>query len=440
MKKILEKIQPSQEDEQKLKKTVEKIKTKILEFEYNFPIEIELVGSVAKGTYLKNPDIDIFLLFPPEISRKEMEHMGLKIGKKVIPEGREKYAELPYINGIFDDFEIDIVPAYKIEDSSKKISAVDRTPFHTKFIKQNLKHNQKNEVRLLKQFMKGIGVYGAEAKIEGFSGYLTELLILKYGSFLDVLKSASDWKSRTTLYISQIKNSENLLELFPQPLIFIDPVDGNRNVASALSRNRYSMFIYAAKEYLKNPSDKFFFPKQMEIMDIEEIRKKLDSRKTYFIVVDAPKPDVVNDTLYPQINKFSNTIQRILDEEFLVFNIFYTLSEKISIFVELKHKKTSAMKKHEGPPVWHTNSEDFIKKWKHKAERKPYIEKGRWWIEYKRKELTANEYLYEHLESHNIGKNINKKEIEINDLIKNIKKEYVDVLTQFLDNKMPWER
>ena len=31
--------------------------------------------------------------------------------------------------------------------------------------------------------MQGIGVYGAEIKVGGFSGYLCELLVMKYGGF-----------------------------------------------------------------------------------------------------------------------------------------------------------------------------------------------------------------------------------------------------------------
>jgi tRNA nucleotidyltransferase (CCA-adding enzyme) len=45
------------------------------------------------------------------------------------------------------------------------------------------------EVRLLKKFMKGTGVYGAEIKIGGFSGYLCELLILKYRSFAQTIEA-----------------------------------------------------------------------------------------------------------------------------------------------------------------------------------------------------------------------------------------------------------
>ena len=55
-----------------------------------------LVGSVAKGTYLKNPDIDIFLRFPKELKKEELKKLGIEIGKAVIPDGFAKYAEHPY--------------------------------------------------------------------------------------------------------------------------------------------------------------------------------------------------------------------------------------------------------------------------------------------------------------------------------------------------------
>ena len=94
----------------------------------------------------------------------------------------ESYAEHPYIRGYYKNYKIEIVPCYKIEKASQKLSAVDRTPLHTQFIKENLKENQKKEVRLLKQFLIGIDWYGAEADVEGFSGYLCEILILTFKS------------------------------------------------------------------------------------------------------------------------------------------------------------------------------------------------------------------------------------------------------------------
>ena len=191
-KKVLEKILPSEKERKKLFTTIDEL-IKVVEEELKkikIEAKVELVGSTAKDTFLhKNLDIDLFIIFDPSLPKEEISRYALTIGKKILKKTEECYAEHPYIRGFFKSYLTEIVPCYKIEDISKKLSAVDRTPLHTKFIVENLKPEQRNEVRLFKKFLKGIECYGAEAAIEGFSGYLCELLILKYGSFIDVIKS-----------------------------------------------------------------------------------------------------------------------------------------------------------------------------------------------------------------------------------------------------------
>ena len=92
------------------------------------------------------------------------------------------------------------------------------------------------EVRLLKKFMQGIGVYGAEIKVGGFSGYLCELLIMKYGSFAETVEAFANYNKRVIIdienYYADRQNELSLL--FPEPLVIVDPVDKGRNVASAV--------------------------------------------------------------------------------------------------------------------------------------------------------------------------------------------------------------
>ena len=59
------------------------------------------------------------------------------IGKELLTDTEESYAEHPYIRGYYKDYYIEIVPCYKIEKSSQKLSAVDRTPLHTDYVKNN---------------------------------------------------------------------------------------------------------------------------------------------------------------------------------------------------------------------------------------------------------------------------------------------------------------
>ena len=135
-----------------------------------------IVGSVAKGTFLKGADIDLFLKVNTDADLKKE---GLDIAKKILPNGRELYAQHPYLRGEIEGIGIDVVPCYSVENSTKPISAVDRTPFHTEWVKKNIS-GMEDDIRLTKQFLKGCGAYGASSAVGGFSGYLVEILCIKY--------------------------------------------------------------------------------------------------------------------------------------------------------------------------------------------------------------------------------------------------------------------
>jgi len=85
--KVLKKVMPDKNARLKLETTIEELKTVVLKYtkKINFPIEIELVGSTAKDTYLKDSlDIDLFVCFPTTTSREKLENFGLSIGRKVL--------------------------------------------------------------------------------------------------------------------------------------------------------------------------------------------------------------------------------------------------------------------------------------------------------------------------------------------------------------------
>lgn len=57
-------------------------------------------------------------------------------------------------------------------------------------------------------------------------------------------------------------------------LVVYDPTDPNRNVASAVHTDTLALFIVAAKDYLQNPSVRFFFPKPRRALSAREIEAK----------------------------------------------------------------------------------------------------------------------------------------------------------------------
>ncbi len=434
LKKVLKRIVPSKEEEIELKKVIEEVEEEIKKRKPK-ETEVMLVGSVAKGTYLKNAlDVDFFILFPQKYKKDEMAEIVINIGKEILHEWEVQYAEHPYIRGKYKGYEIDVVPCYKIKDASHKISAVDRTPFHTEYIKKNLKEEMKNEVRLLKQFLKGIGCYGAEAKVEGFSGYLAELLILKYESFLNVLEESQKWKGKTILYIS--RNHKK----FDEDFVFIDPVDPTRNVAAALSKEKLNFFIFAAREFLKNPKIEFFFPNEPKQLDMAEIEQKLKN----FVGILFKKPNLPDDVLYPQLKKAAGSIENLfLKNDFKVLRKVWYANDEAFVAIELEKKEIDEIKIHMGPPLYEKKHvKSFIKKWSsnERAIDKPFIKNGRVWVKLKREYNNAIDLLKNSLKEINLGKNLNQIKEKIK--ICNGKKlaKFRSFWSEFFCNKYPWER
>ncbi|MEL9999221.1 MAG: CCA tRNA nucleotidyltransferase [Thermoplasmata archaeon] len=427
IKDVLERIKPTEEEQKFLLENAEDIISKIKLNLIGVDADPILVGSLAKGTNLKDTDVDIFIRFSTKYDRSYIEEKTIEIGKKILESTEINFAEHPYIKGKYRNILFEIVPCYRIEDSKRKITSVDRTPFHTEFVIRNLKEWQKDEVRLLKQFLKGLGIYGAEAKIDGFSGYLTELLIIKYGKFLNVLKNVIKWKKTTFISL----NGEGTQ--FNSPLTFIDPTDPKRNVASAVSMKNYAIFIFSSREFLKNPKINFFFPNEYPEFDVEKIK----SRGVGILHIKVTKPNVVDDILYTQIKKFSKLLEENLND-FGLTKIHFYVDDFVHLIIEAYHLDLPALEMHEGPPVWNKNSENFIKKWKGKAFNGPYIIDGKFYADIERKYKTIEDAIRKIISSASIGKDLDKykEEIEFSRDPKTINRRE---LSKFLDYKFPWE-
>jgi tRNA nucleotidyltransferase (CCA-adding enzyme) len=158
--KVLEKITPSKQELLAEKKLVEIIKRKVSKIEGKHS-HIEWCGSSARGTHLHGDrDIDLFLMFDKKLSSKELESEGLRVAKEVFNghKWETAYSQHPYIRGEINGFEVEIVPSYIVKSGEEKQSAVDRTPFHNKYLLKNMKITQRKDARLLKQFLKGINI------------------------------------------------------------------------------------------------------------------------------------------------------------------------------------------------------------------------------------------------------------------------------------------
>lgn len=372
---VLDRISPSPEYRREVEGAVRSIvdSVRTASIEMGLRVDVLPVGSVAKDTYLISTDIDVFILFDKDTPKEVLERDGLEIGKRVV-DGEEKYAEHPYVHGRIDGFDVDVVPCFKLDDTSELRSSVDRTPFHLKYVLEHLAEEQRDQVRLLKGFMKGIGVYGAEAKVEGFSGYMTELLVMRYGAFHDVLENAARWTPGINLWLDEEGDTR-----FKDPLVFYDPVDPRRNVASALSLDSFATFIHSCKEYLADERIEFFFPHEREPLGIEEMTEALSERGTSIVIASFDRPDIIDDNLYPQVRKTHDGVLNLLrDNDFVILDSKFHVEDKVHLVFELEEDVLPRCKRHVGPPIWIDHSERFLQKWSSGGMSEPFIEGGRW--------------------------------------------------------------
>jgi len=435
---VLKKVKPTAAENRKLAKVIEELTDMVLEEARRQKVHIEpmLVGSVAKRTHLKDPDIDLFMLFQESTTLPKLKENGLSIGKAVI-EGREHYAQHPYVRGMYKGHQVDLVPAFRIRDARSRMSAVDRTPFHTEFIQRNLEKGAADEVRLLKQFMKGIECYGAEAKVQGFSGYLCELLVIRFGGFREVLESATGWRVGESITLQGHPSKE-----FPEPLDFVDPVDPARNVASAVSVDSLLRFIMASREYLRAPSARFFFPNGRGVLSQEDLRARAGGRLDRIVSVSFPKLDLIDDVLYPQLRKSLNAIAALLQRnDFSVEKSTMHVDDRIHLVLELESLSLPKERKHRGPPVNSENVGDFLDKWRTLGMSAPYVEDGRWFVMARREHERADELVRVKLRELTLGKDVKKLDsFEVLTGEGLLREGPLAALTHHFEERMPWER
>ena len=459
---VLRKVTPSRDERERILVLAEELRKKVTAAakELGVAAEVRVEGSVAKDTWLTGePDIDVFMRVPTTLPRKAFGTVCLEVARKATKGYKqvERFAEHPYLEAIIDNVRVNIVPCYRVK-RGEWISATDRTPFHTDYVKPLLDKKIRGEVRLLKKFMKGIGVYGAEIKVGGFSGYLCELLTLNYGAFVKVLSSVADWKERRVIdYAGYYKGREKEAEkIFEEPLVMVDPVDKGRNVAAAVRKEKLDEFVVAAREFLKTPGVKFFYPQEMEALDPERLVDAIKTRGSSIVFVKFGKVEAVPDVLWGQLYKSQRSLRKMLRQhDFSVMrDRVWSDEENLNMFIfEVERRFLPLIKKHLGPPVRkRVECEKFLRKHLGASHTisGPRIEAGRWVVEIKRKYTDVVELLLEKLGDGGrrvgvadlISKAVaNSVEVLVNEEVLELyssSREFAKFITEYLKGKPRW--
>ena len=350
---ISKRVEPPKKIVQSREKTAKEICALIKKEIKKYPKvkDLELGGSFAKKTWLmQNSDIDIFIRFKRDTSEKEFEDISLGIGLSVLPaDSRDvRYSQHPYVEGKIKDTRVNIVPCYDVKDKEWK-SAADRSPFHTRYMRRALTPKMRNEVRILKTFLRANKILGAEIAIQGFSGYVAEVLILRYKSFRNVIDSISETEENQVI--------GEAAKTFDTPLVIMDPVDSNRNLAAAISAENIGKFILLCRAFRDRPSKEFFVEARTRVSE-----KYWENLLVVRFNFKENRPDII----WGQVKKAIGALSSQLESNgFTVFRNRPHLGEdkKVYLFFFLQSIEIGNIYSQNGPEFFrHDDSEKFISK------------------------------------------------------------------------------
>ncbi|MHA1746545.1 MAG: hypothetical protein ACTSWW_11125 [Promethearchaeota archaeon] len=305
---------------------------------------IEPEGSTGiKDTALHNAaDIDLFIGLDPSVilnqnlSSKSARRTALRklfkelsqqwlipcLRKNGVSNPSLSYAEHPYVSAKYKDVELDIVLCFDISASalmeSGPITAVDRSPHHSRFIRDILSETQKDDVRLLKYLFQCFQCYGDKSAIgrSGFIGYSCELLIAQYQTLWNFLQHYTDLESMIIVHPTKRaaieaqyfhKSFENTRRrFFPNDfLLILDPTDLHRNVGASISPKAYYFMRDIIADFLVNPTLDVFSPHPIPLL--EDLNLPLQTLDQYFFAeFHQVEPD--------HYTKFRDKLYKLFDQ------------------------------------------------------------------------------------------------------------------------------
>ncbi|WP_336035150.1 CCA tRNA nucleotidyltransferase [Halobacterium yunchengense] len=390
---VRERVDPTPAERRALAAAAERLADRAREAIADLPVDADVVqvGSTARGTWVAGDrDIDLFVRFPSDLPRDALEAYGLQVGNAVLPDGREEYAEHPYVKGEFEGYDVDLVPCYRLDAATDIQSAVDRTPFHNAYLEARLTDDLAADVRLCKQFLKGVGAYGSDLRTRGFSGYLTELLVVEYGGFRETLEAMRGWRPPVV-----VDPEDHAAASFDDPLVVVDPTDPERNVAAVVAAENVARVIHYAREFLADPGEAVFEPSTPDPLTAADVREHVADRGTTPLAVVFDAPDLVDDQLYPQLYRSRDGLARGLDDRgFSVLRAATWARDRAVLFAELAVSELPAVERHEGPPVYvESHAEGFYEKYAAGEDAYgPFLDGDRYVVERAREVRTAREF------------------------------------------------
>ena len=320
-------------------------------------------GSVAKGTFLRTShDVDVFVRFEAAYADDSLADLLASCVKGF--SARRVHGSRDYFIFDFRGFSFEVVPVLRISSASEARNVTDASPLHVEYFRKR-GEGLEDEVRLTKQFAKAAGVYGAESFIRGFSGHVIDLLVIRYGSFFELVRAACQWEAPVVIDLES--HHTNPLLAIDQakhaPLLVVDPIQPSRNAAAALSQEQFSAFVHAAQSFVEDPSARFFRVEQFSMRSLIQELSEVDGYPLLFeLSFDA---DEKRDVAGARVRKF---FERLVDEfvraGFVVKRSDWHFSDQppAVAYVVLEERELEEFFERSGPPVSESAHADRFRK------------------------------------------------------------------------------
>jgi len=372
LKEVLSEIKPSKKEEQEVMK---KISTFISSLNKKLKgAKAILGGSRAKGTAIRGKyDVDIFVKYDYKKFKDKSSELSEMLQKSLKQAGfkfERLHGSRDYFQVEVEKYLFEIVPILGIKKASQAVNITDISPLHTRFVVKNKKFQ--DDSRLTKQFCRAANIYGAESYLQGFSGYVLEILIVAHGGFENLVKRAARWKGKHVVDMYKTHKDvymEMNTSKLVSPLIVVDPVDPRRNAAAAISEKKYNKFVLWCEKFVEKPSKSFFEAKPI---DEKMLRKEFAGKN--IVIIKAAAQDGKRDVVGAKLRKVFEFIeQKICD--YGVIDSDWALDEENNSYMwfVLQKKEIDKLEKRSGPPI---GLKEFVVDFK-KTHKKTFMEKGK---------------------------------------------------------------
>lgn len=320
-----------------------------------FSVTFVLGGSLAKQTHVKDThDADVFAVFDKKQDNLS-DTLEQILAALKIPATR-CHGSRDYFRTVLDTVTFEFVPVRKVTAATigNIENVTDASVLHIAWFEKKATHKPilLDEVRLTKAFFKAHSIYGAESYVGGFSGHVVDILIVKYGSFLKLLKAVATWDPPVYIDVERhyAGKKQALAALNDakktSPLICIDPIDKTRNASASLEVACMDTLRAQAATFLKAPSLKAF---TFTPINLAAMQKKKGHTLCVALAPLEGKKDVVGAKLK---RSFLALQQHLVTNEFKILEARWEWrgeGHDALLYLRVASLQTTPLKRYPGP-------------------------------------------------------------------------------------------